>query len=871
MTDHQQIQAALSYIPAHDRDVWKDMGMAVKSELGEDGFNLWSAWSQTADNHIKADTRTVWKSIDASGGITIATLFYKAKEHGYQYKQGDFQRMTPEEQHQRDEARRERDRQEREKVEAGHREAAKKAVDLWSKANPHPDPNHAYLVRKGGLPPLGIRQMDNALVVPVHGADKALTGLQFIQPDGQKRFITGTRKAGSWCVLKPEGIPPTDWSIILVAEGWATAASLHTATGLPVFIAFDCGNLSAVAQYIRRQFPAARLLVCADDDAHGKGQNLARLAAQQNNGMAIIPRWEGIQNMTPEQQAQATDFNDLHRLAGLDAVRAQIDDAMKNFTNEQEDPANDAPEPEEGEEIEVHRNAPKGTPDMLYGIFGEIGRTAAEGTEANPYAACMNAMVFFSACVGREVYTSIGDEFHHARLFALHIGRSSVGRKGTALALLWRIIDAIDKQERNSNGGVIFEDSRLLPKWHSGGLSSREGVVMALHNGFTLGKDEHPPIHDKRFWVVESEFANTLSQSGRSGNTLSSALRDLWDGKTLKPLTKHPLGASDPHFCMSAACTPSEFLDMLTARDRDNGFINRFLIFHAERTRLESRPRPTPDDMVAKFASRLLEIIAFSKGGYCWDSDPDLSSQNRRRIKMSSEADTLYDRLYYTELNSKKDGERIAGLMHRGGSYLLRMSMLFALSDLSEVIEPHHIRAALAWVRYWRESVKFIFNDAKEEAEQAKTCDKAERLYQWLKTRNKPTTRTEITNECFSKRGGGDVDKAIDTLLRDTPPRIEVIEGEKSTNGKRTKLYTACGLGGTGGVDCSATVSPTPHGCGLGGAGFKSDTVNNQARNPSPPTPQACGLDASIAAQPSPPSPPTPQGLNEYDDAEVEL
>lgn len=173
-----------------------------------------------------------------------------------------------------------------------HREAAKKAVELWNKANPHPDPNHAYLVRKGGLPPLGIRQMNDALVIPLYGADKALTGLQFIQLDGQKRFITGTRKAGSWCVLKPEGIPPTDWSIILVAEGWATAASLHTATGLPVFIAFDCGNLSAVAQYIRRQFPTARLLFCADDDAHGKGQHHARLAAQLTNGIAIIPTWE---------------------------------------------------------------------------------------------------------------------------------------------------------------------------------------------------------------------------------------------------------------------------------------------------------------------------------------------------------------------------------------------------------------------------------------------------------------------------------------------------------------------------------------------------------------------------------------------------
>ena len=142
--------------------------------------------------------------------------------------------------------------------------------------------------------------------------------------------------------------------------------------------------------------------------------------------------------------------------------------------------------------------------------------------------------------------------------------------------------------------------------------------------------------------------------------------------------------------------------------------------------------------------------------------------------------------------------------MHRAAPYLLRMAMLFALSDLSETIEPRHLEAALAWVRYWRESVKFIFNDAQEEAEQAKTCDKAERLYQWLKARSKPVTRTEITNDCFAKRGGSDVDKAIDTLLRDTPPRIEVIEGEKAANGKTPKLYRVCGLGGLGGVDCGA-------------------------------------------------------------------
>jgi putative DNA primase/helicase len=777
------------------------------------------------------------------------------------------ERMTKEERdafrRQMEQARRERDAEE-EKL---HLEAMPGFLRLWNQSRQDVDLTHAYLAVKGGIRPFGIRQLGQALIVPVWGADKALHGLQFIQPDGSKKFKVGTRKAGSWCVLKPEGIPPTDWTAILIAEGWATAASLHTATGHPVFIAFDCGNLSAVAQYIRQQFPAARLLFCADDDAHGKGLHHAQIAARQTGGMTIIPQWGGI-DMSHER---LTDFNDLDRAVGLDAVRHQIGNALENFTTEPSRPANDALEPDEGEEIEVHRNAPRGTPAMLYGIFGEIGRIAADGTEANPYAACMNAMVFFSACVGREVFFRIGNGTHHARLFALHVGRSSVGRKGTAMDLLWRIIGEMDRQERTGNGGMIADDSRLLPKVHTGGLSSREGVTHYLHDGILQGETSIPPVHDKRLLVVESEFVNVLSQAGRQGNTLSAAIRDLYDGKKIMPLTKNPVGASSPHVAIYGNITAAELLATLTKTDRDNGFVNRFIIFHAEMSRLEPFPRATPAAVVSDLARRLLEITAFAKGGYVWDANPELASMDKREMTLSREARALYASLYLGELNSQKDGPHVSGMMHRGPANLMRMAMVFTLSDLSETIEPRHLEAAMAWVRYWRESVKFIFNDAQEEAEQVKTSDKAERLYQWLKTRNKPTTRTEITNECFSKRGGSDVDKAIDTLLRDTPPRIEVIEGEKSTNGKRTKFYTACGLGGTGGVDCSATASPTPHGCGLGGAGFKSDTVNNQSRNPSPPTPQACGLAESIAAQSIPPSPPTPQGLNENDDAEVEL
>ena len=136
MTDHQQIKAALSYIPAHDRDVWCKIGMAVKSELGEPGFPLWEAWSQNADTYKQADARAVWKSFKPSGPVTIASLFGLAKEHGYRPEQ-PYHPVDPAEMLRRARERQEAERIERENTEASHREAARKAADLWSRANPH--------------------------------------------------------------------------------------------------------------------------------------------------------------------------------------------------------------------------------------------------------------------------------------------------------------------------------------------------------------------------------------------------------------------------------------------------------------------------------------------------------------------------------------------------------------------------------------------------------------------------------------------------------------------------------------------------------------------------------------------------------------
>jgi putative DNA primase/helicase len=130
--------------------------------------------------------------------------------------------------------------------------------------------------------------------------------------------------------LAPAGVNIAQAAIILVAEGYATAASLHEATGYPVAVAFDAGNLQPVAKALWAANPDALLVLCGDDDAgtqastgRNPGREKASAAARVVKGVAVFP--QGL--------AQgATDFNDLHASAGLDAVRAQVQAAIDVHT-----------------------------------------------------------------------------------------------------------------------------------------------------------------------------------------------------------------------------------------------------------------------------------------------------------------------------------------------------------------------------------------------------------------------------------------------------------------------------------------------------------------------------------------------------------
>lgn len=426
------------------------------------------------------------------------------------------------------------------------------------------------------------------------------------------------------------------------------------------------------------------------------------------------------------------------------------------------------------EESDNHRSAPQPDPKCLYGLVGDVARAGSDTTEANPFAIAANFLAYMSCAVGRAPFMLVGNTCHHARLFTLHVGRSGRGRKGDAVSLIRRLHRAVQ---------TISESD--APQVHSGGLSSREGLVFLIHDGYTEGKREIPPIDDKRVWVIESEFANVLHQGKRDGNTLSAALRDCWDGIDLKPATKsNRLYASDPHVGLSGAVTPTELRDLIAARELSNGFANRFLVFWSERTRLLPFPKATPQSDVDKLAQRIVEVLRFCKAG-------ELGSNDSLRVSLNPEAQQRYAALYLGELNDNSHGERINALIERRAPMVLRIAVLLALCDRTTDVTPDHIEAALAWVRLGVQSVKFVFASAEDEVEVTRINALAEMIVSHLKDKRE-ATRADLSRQCFRGHvSRGRLDAAIDVLLTATPPRIEldVRPRPKGNPGSPTKVY----------------------------------------------------------------------------------
>lgn len=309
-----KIREALFTLNYEDQEEWLMAGMAVKHELGELGLDMWLAWSSLGSTYNQKSAITRWESFKNGKGVTIGSLIFEAQKNGFKFDE-KVTRISPEKIREREERKKEQEEQnkiDQENEELRYNQMAMKAKQMWNASRPCD--SHLYTTAKDVMTHNcrvgkwiykdqdGVLQTElNALLIPLYFRGE-LVSLQAILPTGEKKYMYGARKSGVCSFIGDV----TD--TILLCEGWATGATLHEATQYFVAVALDSGNLTPVAKELRKAYPFARIIICADNDQYKRsntGINSAIKASCEIDADVCYPVFKN-------PKSKPTDFNDLY-------------------------------------------------------------------------------------------------------------------------------------------------------------------------------------------------------------------------------------------------------------------------------------------------------------------------------------------------------------------------------------------------------------------------------------------------------------------------------------------------------------------------------------------------------------------------------
>jgi len=327
---------------------------------------------------------------------------------------------------------------------------------------------------------------------------------------------------------------------------------------------------------------------------------------------------------------------------------------------------------------------PRLDPHALHGLAGEFVNMIDPHTEADPTALLVSFLVAFGSAVSAGPYIVADGARHFPRLFAVLVGRTSRARKGTSWRHVRNVMELVDEG---------WATTRVL-----GGLSSGEGLIAAVgdgeedNNGNLAGA-----VIDKRLLVIEEEFARVLTVKGRESNTLSAVVRQAWDSGDLRTMTKKPLSATGAHISVLGHITVEELRRTLTVTDRANGFANRFLIACVRRSKTLPDGGNLNDREVGLFGRKVTGALD--------------AARKIGRVQRSADATRRWAQLY-RELVDDDPGGLVGAITDRAEAQVLRLSLVYALLDGSQLVEVVHLDAAEAVWRYCAQSAHYIFGES---------------------------------------------------------------------------------------------------------------------------------------------------------------
>jgi hypothetical protein len=310
---------------------------------------------------------------------------------------------------------------------------------------------------------------------------------------------------------------------------------------------------------------------------------------------------------------------------------------------------------------------PQLDPAARYGLAGEVVAAIEPHSESDPAALLADFLTMFGNRVGPDAAIIIEGAGHPARHYTLLVGPTGTGRKGTS----------------HDNNVLIFD--RWSGAKEIGGLSSGEGLLQAIQNRG----------YNKNVLAYEPEFARVLRVMERRGNTISDILRTLWDrGYGATTVRANPIEIDDVHLSIIAHITPTELRSLVRQTDVMNGFINRFLLVYSERSKLLPLATGVPAELRKQLNLRVERAIDLA--GRVWE------------MSRSSDASEMWVAAY-PGFHPETEGLAAAAVA-RAEAHVARLSVTYALTDGSEVIEAEHLAAALALWRYCTDTARMVFD-----------------------------------------------------------------------------------------------------------------------------------------------------------------
>jgi hypothetical protein len=394
--------------------------------------------------------------------------------------------------------------------------------------------------------------------------------------------------------------------------------------------------------------------------------------------------------------------------------------------------------------------------EALHGLAGEIVRTIEPHTEADPSAILIQFLAAFGSIVGADPHYRVEADEHTGRLFALMVGDTAKGRKGTSWGHVKRLFEHIDD---------AWVQDRVM-----GGLSSGEGLIYAVRDEVSRTEKggqvvTDPGATDKRLLVVESEFASCLRVMARDGNTLSAIIRQAWDNGNLRVLTKNnPIAAASAHIGIIGHITADELRRYLDRTEAGNGFANRFLFVCVKRSKCLPHGGSLTDDAVRGLARKVATAIGFVR--------------TAGRIEMDSGSQRIWEAVY------PRLSEGLPGLLgavtSRAEAHTIRLALLYALLDRSPEIRTVHLKAALAVWDYAAESARYIFGSALGDP-------LADEILRALRTTPDGLTRTDISGLFSRKKDAAAIGAALEVLRRSGQADVT----EQETGGRPVEIWRA--------------------------------------------------------------------------------